>query len=316
MNHDPPATTEWNRRRTLKALSIVGLGALFGCGGDSSPATTASATTEPAISAAATPPTAGATSASPTTAVATATAVPPDVEGIGCPAVIPEEMAGPYPGDGTNGPNALADDTVVRSDITSSFETATGVADGIPMSIVVDLVDTTSGCAPLSGAAVYVWHCDRDGRYSMYSEGATTENYLRGVQPADSNGRVTFQSVFPGCYPGRWPHIHFEIYESVDAALAAGNRYATSQIAIPKGACDAAFATAGYEASAANLAELSLASDIVFGDDGAINQLGTVIGDVNAGYTVALTVGVDPTVRSTGAAGGGPREPGDRQPPP
>jgi protocatechuate 3,4-dioxygenase beta subunit len=42
----------------------------------------------------------------------------------------------------------------------------------------------------MAGAAVYIWHCDRDGNYSLYSQAVTTENYLRGVQAADSNGVV------------------------------------------------------------------------------------------------------------------------------
>jgi protocatechuate 3,4-dioxygenase beta subunit len=43
----------------------------------------------------------------------------------------------------------------------------------------------------MAGAAVYIWHCNRDGNYSLYSQAVTTENYLRGVQAADSNGVVT-----------------------------------------------------------------------------------------------------------------------------
>ena len=37
---------------------------------------------------------------------------------------IPEETAGPYPGDGSNGANVLTESGVVRSDITSSFGSA------------------------------------------------------------------------------------------------------------------------------------------------------------------------------------------------
>jgi protocatechuate 3,4-dioxygenase beta subunit len=69
--------------------------------------------------------------------------------------------------------------------------------------------DLANGGAPFAGVAVYVWQCDREGRYSMYSEGAQDQNYLRGVQIADAEGRVRFTSIFPACYSGRWPHIHF-----------------------------------------------------------------------------------------------------------
>ena len=99
-----------------------------------------------------------------------------------------------------------------------------------------------------------MWHCDRDGAYSLYSNGVTTENYLRGVQAADSNGVVTFTSIFPACYSGRWPHIHFEVYPSLAKATDQANKIATSQIALPKDACDTVYATDGYSQSVTNLA--------------------------------------------------------------
>ncbi len=128
----------------------------------------------------------------------------------------------------------------------------------------------------------------------MYSDGAADENYLRGVQESDADGRVTFTSIFPAAYPGRWPHIHFEVYESVDAATGGGTPIATSQIALPEDACNEVFATAGYEQSMRNMQQTALANDNVFGDDGGVHQLGTVTGDLSNGYTVQLTVPVAP----------------------
>src|SRR4051812_8868074 len=52
----------------------------------------------------------------------------------GC-AKIPEETQGPYPGDGSNGANALAISGIVRSDIRSSIGGASGVADGVPLTV-------------------------------------------------------------------------------------------------------------------------------------------------------------------------------------
>ena len=66
------------------------------------------------------------------------------------------------------------------------------------------MLDASSG-APLEGAAVYLWHCDRDGGYSLYSDGVTDQNYLRGVQAAGSDGTLRFTSIFPGAYPGVGP---------------------------------------------------------------------------------------------------------------
>jgi protocatechuate 3,4-dioxygenase beta subunit len=205
---------------------------------------------------------------------------------------IPEETAGPFPGDGSNGPDVLAQSGVVRKDIRSSFGAASGVAAGVPLTINLTIQDEANGCAPLAGAAVYLWHCDRDGAYSLYSQGVTDENYLRGVQAADSNGLVTFTSIFPACYSGRWPHIHFEVYPSLAKATDQGNKIATSQIALPKDICDTVYATDGYSQSVTNLADVSLASDNVFGDDGGVHELGTISGSVADGLTVALAVPV------------------------
>src|SRR5438128_373164 len=99
---------------------------------------------------------------------------------------IPEETAGPYPGDGSNGANALALSGIVRSDIRSSIAGATGVADGVPLTVELTLVNSGSSCTALTGYAIYLWHCNRSGLYSLYSAGITGENYLRGVQATDS----------------------------------------------------------------------------------------------------------------------------------
>ncbi|MER7477789.1 intradiol ring-cleavage dioxygenase [Streptomyces sp. NPDC126510] len=208
-------------------------------------------------------------------------------------AEIPEETAGPFPGDGSNGVNVLKESGVVRSDITRSFgDSAGGTADGVPLTITLTVVDAASGCGtPKRGAAVYVWHCDREGAYSLYSEGVTDENYLRGVQEADDEGRVTFRSVFPGCYPGRWPHVHFEVYGSLADATTATSITNTSQLAFPKDVCDTVYATDGYDASVRNLSVLSLEDDSIF-SDGHDRQLATMTGSARDGYTAALTVPV------------------------
>jgi protocatechuate 3,4-dioxygenase beta subunit len=203
---------------------------------------------------------------------------------------IPNETAGPFPADGSNGPDVLTETGVVRSDIRSSFAGLTGTAEGVPLSVVLTIVSAAT-CEPLASQAVYLWHCDGEGRYSLYSSGATNQNYLRGVQEADATGKVTFSTIFPACYSGRWPHIHFEVYPSLAAATSAGSRLATSQIALPKATCDAVYATLGYEASITNLSHVSLASDNVF-SDGASLELATISGTVASGLTATLTVAV------------------------
>jgi protocatechuate 3,4-dioxygenase beta subunit len=210
-----------------------------------------------------------------------------------CSDVIPPETAGPYPGDGTNanGTNALTLQGIQRSDIRASVAGATGTASGVLLEVRLTIRD--ANCTPLGGYAVYIWHCDREGRYSMYSAGAEDENYCRGVQETDDEGVVAFTTIFPACYPGRWPHIHFEVYASLAAATSGANAVATSQLALPEASCDEVFAVSGYEASVNSLAALSLATDGVF-RDGAELQLASVTGGVSEGFAAALAVTITP----------------------
>ena len=210
-----------------------------------------------------------------------------------CTTEIPEETAGPFPGDGSNGPDVLSQSGVVRKDITSSFGTSSTVATGVPLTIRFAVLDLANACEPYAGAAIYAWHCDQAGRYSLYTQGVENENYLRGVQAAGDDGIVEFTSVFPACYSGRWPHIHFEVYPSLEAATSSANKIATSQIALPKATCDEVYATSGYEQSVSNMNGVSLERDMVFADDGAAHQLGTISGSVADGLVVKLAVPVE-----------------------
>ena len=223
---------------------------------------------------------------------------------------IPDETAGPYPGDGSNGTDVLEQSGIVRSDIRSSFGDASGSADGVPMTLELSVADLANGGVPFEGVAVYVWHCTREGGYSLYSDGVEDQNFLRGVQIADAAGKVTFTSIFPACYDGRWPHIHFEIYPDEGSIADATNAIATSQVALPQDVCEQVYDQDGYEASVGNLARVSLGGDNVFGDDGGASQLGTVTGNVSSGWTVALAVGVDTTTAPTGGGLGGDGDPG------
>jgi protocatechuate 3,4-dioxygenase beta subunit len=295
-----------SRRRALLLLGGAGAGALAigACSSSSesgaptssvstggSTGTTAG-TTAPAATSGSTTSVAGSTATTATSAAAT-TAASADTAATVADVTeeIPDETAGPFPGDGTNGPNVLVENGVVRSDITTSVGGAAGVADGIALTFTLALVDLASRTA-LSGAAVYAWHCDAEGRYSMYSDGVTEENYLRGVLEADANGMVTFQSVFPGCYQGRWPHIHFEVYENLDAAGDGANAIKVSQLAFPQNVCEAAYTDDRYPGSAEYLGQLSLATDGVFADDQAAQQLAVVAGSNDAGYVANLPVGI------------------------
>ena len=265
-----------SRRQALRwfggALGAVGALPLLGCGGGGD--ATAG----------------GSVSSDSSAAVVTETAT-------GVCAVVPEETAGPYPGDGSNSANggianALALSGIVRSDIRSSIAGASGTAAGVPLTLTLTLGNTASACSPLAGHAIYLWHCNRAGQYSMYSSGVTDQNYLRGVQVTDDAGQVTFQTIFPGCYDGRMPHMHFEVYPSLAAASSYLGKVRTSQLAFPTAVCQAVYASAdGYSASAANLSDISFATDNVF-SDGVSLQLVSIAGDVDAGYVATVSVSV------------------------
>jgi protocatechuate 3,4-dioxygenase beta subunit len=282
-----------SRRRVLGLVGLgVGAAALAACAPldlRATPATPAPSSATPG----------SATTASPATAADAATL--PAGE-------IPQETAGPYPGDGSNGPDVLERSGIVRGDIRSSLDGG-ATAEGVPLRLELTILDTARGDIPFAGVAVYVWHCDAQGGYSMYSRGLEDETYLRGVQIADAAGLVSFTSVFPACYAGRWPHIHFEVYPDVSALTGPGEAIATSQVALPQGTCTSVYATAAYAGSSANLARVSLASDNVFGDDGGALQLATVTGDTATGYVASLTVRVDTATEATvgGTAGPGSR---------
>ena len=228
---------------------------------------------------------------------------------------IPDETAGPYPGDGSNGPDVLEDSGIVRRDIRSSIDGG-ATAEGVPLTFELQIIDIAGGGVPFAGVAVYAWHCTAQGEYSMYSSGLENVTYLRGVQVADADGKVSFTSIFPGCYSGRWPHIHFEVYPEVSSITDSTTAIATSQLALPEDACTAVYAESAYAGSASNLARITLASDNVFGDDSGALQVATVTGGVSAGYAASLVVGVDTTTTpSAGAAPGGRGGPGgDGQP--
>jgi protocatechuate 3,4-dioxygenase beta subunit len=204
---------------------------------------------------------------------------------------LPEETGGPFPGDGSNGANVLTESGIVRSDITSSFGSSTTKADGVPLHITMTINDFAKDKSPLVGGAVYIWHCDREGRYSLYSQGVTGENYLRGVQETDDRGQVRFTTIFPACYSGRWPHIHFEVYPSLAKATNSSNKIATSQMALPEASCQAVYGTSGYEQSLRNMSGVSLDTDNVF-RDGYDLQLPDVKSDPSSGYQLSFSCAV------------------------
>ncbi|MCP8883564.1 hypothetical protein NIM87_08640 [Devosia sp. XJ19-1] len=245
---------------------------------------------------------------------------------------LPWETAGPYPADGSNVKdgqvvNALTEQGVIRQDLRGSFGTLTPVADGLQLDIELTLVNA-DGCTPLEGYAIYLWHCDATGNYSLYD--VTEANYLRGVGVADAEGKVRFTTIVPGCYDGRWPHMHFEIFESVEAAVSGDASLLTAQIALPEAESAAVYAAdARYSNGTQNLGRITIATDNVFNDNTAdqiAQQTLALTGDPQAGYAGAITIPVDLTAERSsgsmmappegmGAPGGAPPEGFGGEPP-
>ena len=277
----PPTAT--SRRLALRALGSLGVATLWGCGGGGDSTSTDAGTGTDSGSG-----TGSGTGSGSGTGTGTGTGTTTTCS------VVPEETAGPYPADGStasnNTYNVLALSGIVRSDIRSSVGSSTQVS-GVPLSITITLTNTKASCAPLSGYAIYLWHCTQDGNYSVYSSNNIADNYLRGVQATDANGTVTFTTIVPGCYAGRMPHMHLEIYPTLASATKAANKIKTTQLAFPTALLSSIYsANSGYSASVSNLASMTFATDNVF-SDGVTLQLADITGSVAEGLVAELDVG-------------------------
>jgi protocatechuate 3,4-dioxygenase beta subunit len=213
----------------------------------------------------------------------------------------PNETNGPYPSDGSNTANGsvsniLTASGIVRSDIRSSFGSSTRTAPGLELNIIVTLVNSNMSCAPLEGYAIYIWQCDSSGNYSIYGSGLSNENYLRGVQVTDANGQATFTTVFPGCYSGRYPHIHFEIYPGLASATSYKSSVLTAQMAMPSAVCSTIYNNVStYSQSVKNFAQVTTSSDNVFNSSTAAQlaqQTPSLTGDATNGYSGNILIGV------------------------
>src|SRR5690606_32692485 len=103
----------------------------------------------------------------------------------------------------------------------------------------LSVVSAGASCSALAGRAVYLWQNDAAGSYSLYN--LPGENYLRGLQTADGEGRLGFTAIVPGCYGGRYPHCHLEVFESAKAALGGARPLLVSQLAFPDAECRAIY---------------------------------------------------------------------------
>lgn len=209
------------------------------------------------------------------------------------------ETAGPYPADGTNGRggsiNVLTQEGIIREDLRPSFNGMSPTAEGVPLEVTLTLVDANDGCTPLEGHALYLWHCDAIGKYSLYDY--DDRNNLRGVGISDADGVVKFTTIFPGCYNGRWPHFHFEVFASADEIVTGRDSLLTSQISLPEVDCAAVYSTESgiYSNGTSNLGRQDYDRDMIFADNTDAQkeqQMMQLNGSPQQGYTGSCIIGV------------------------
>lgn len=130
----------------------------------------------------------------------------------------PQSVEGPY----------YLDPRLVRSDIAEGRS-------GVPLRLRLRVIDAAA-CVPIQGARVDVWHADAQGIYSGYEGQGDTrristlgQSFLRGTQASDENGWATFETIYPGWYPGRATHVHFKVFLD-ERTLVTGQMYLVEAI--------------------------------------------------------------------------------------
>ena len=207
-----------------------------------------------------------------------------------------------YPANGSDN-NALGNANVLgtlgiqRSDITTSIGNANPVP-GVPLKVRLKIMDMKEN-KPMSGAAVYIWHGNADGFYSVYPPGLEQDTFLRGVQTTNNEGIVEFTTIVPGVSDDRWPHINFEVYPDINS-LDHTKALLTSSFLIPKDIAKDVYTVDSYLPfkSLEKLNNMRLENDVLF-SDGWDLQMPKVTGNNFAGYTFDIEVPIDKTTPNT-----------------
>jgi protocatechuate 3,4-dioxygenase beta subunit len=161
---------------------------------------------------------------------------------------------------------------LVRSDITEGLP-------GARTRLWIYVVQA-SNCAPIPNASVDLWHCDSQGRYSgVPSQGTGGQTFLRGVQFTDANGLATFETIYPGWYPGRTTHIHVKARPPASAVL-------TSQMYFKQALSNRVYARTPYSVHGPTSTTNSM--DGLFLQETVMSVLGLVQGVLQ----LELTIGV------------------------
>ena len=139
-----------------------------------------------------------------------------------------------------------------------------------------------STCRPIKGAAVEVWHADAGGVYSGFDQGVG-KNFLRGVQRTDAAGLATFDTIYPGWYPGRAVHIHVKVH-------VGGNVVHTGQLFFPDTLTDTVYKQSPYNKRGAR--DTRNAADSIFVNGGKNSLVAAAIS--GSGSSGRITMGVHP----------------------
>ena len=189
--------------------------------------------------------------------------------------LIPQETAGPYPWP-ANGTTLSTDQLFYRQDITEGGA-------GVPLNLTFTVVNVNDNCNPVLNANVVIWHCDKDGNYSEFGNQAG-KTFFRGIQMSDANGQVKFKTIYPGWYPGRTTHIHFQVF--LNSVVSA-----TSQMAFPEDRNTEVYNSPIY--SSRGQKDTSNTSDQVFSDTTNTQyEIPIITGNTTDGYQGTLTIGV------------------------
>jgi hypothetical protein len=161
----------------------------------------------------------------------------------------------------------------------------------------------SDGCTPLVGAAVDIWSANAGGVYSdESSENTVGETYLRGIQLTDSDGKVTFTTVYPGWYAGRTNHIHLRVYSGgavtgTTFSYTGATLLYTGQMFFDATTNDTVAATTLYKAN--TVARTLNSTDRVYSQQGGSARIMTLAGSVTDGFT-----GGPPTLVVDGSGSG------------
>lgn len=156
---------------------------------------------------------------------------------------------------------------------------------GTPLTLRFQVVNATT-CKVIKNANVEIWHADASGDYSGVA--GVSGNFLRGIQKSNSSGWVRFESIIPGWYRGRTPHIHMKVFVS-------GDEVHTGQVFFRPAVLAKVYAQGVY--AARGQADTSNASDNIYGQAGsrALLSMKRKGSTVSSGYTGSLVIGVDPS---------------------